>query len=327
MADTDMLAELFDDISVRNGGTLPAEVTLECNPVNVSREKLNTWKDMGITRLSLGVQSFRDKFLERAGRRSSRKVILSALDLIKMNGAFDLNIDLIQGLPGMATNDQIRDLKEALSFNPDHISWYGLILEEGTVLSDNWDERCTGAEDDGDAAWDSGRQLLEQNGYRHYEISNFCLPGKESRHNSMYWEMRPYLGCGPSAVSMMPGSGGLPLRFRTKEDIETFSSGHFVYRENEELLPADFLKDFLLMGLRLADGIDLKRFVRIFGRKAEDLFPRSLTLRCESGHLVLDEAVLRASSAGMDLLNTILVEIFCELDEMDLSDLSCRFLS
>jgi oxygen-independent coproporphyrinogen-3 oxidase len=327
MADHFLLASLFEDIALLEAGTLPEEVTLECNPRNVSRESLEAWRGMGITRLSLGVQSFRDEYLERAGRRSSRTDILSALDRIREDGRFNLNVDLIQGLPGMGGKAQLAELNEALSFEPDHISWYGLILEEGTLLAEEWEARRTGAEDEDESAWEEGCRLLEERGYRRYEISNFCRPGRESRHNSMYWRMRPYLGCGPAAVSMLPDADGRPVRFRTKEDLPAFASGDRSYTEKEVLSPVDFLKDFLLMGLRLAEGIDTARFKSIFGIHAESLFPRSLERWCAAELLVLDEAGLRASAAGMDLLNTILVSLFAELEDKDLSGLSCRFLS
>ncbi len=326
LADPDLLKSLFDKIALMNDGQLPEEVTLECNPVNISRESLRAWKGMGINRLSLGVQSFRDEFLRNAGRRSSRAAILAALERLQEDGSFNLNLDLIQGLPGMNGKDQLKDLEEALSFEPDHISWYGLILEAGTVLADQWESRRSGVEDDEEeAVWHKGCRLLADNGFRRYEISNFSRPGRESRHNSLYWKMRPYLGCGPAAVSMLPGEKRQPVRFRTKEDLRAFASGSCLYTEKESLSAADFLKDFLLMGLRLAEGIDLQRFEKIFTINAEDLFPRTLDKFCGTGLLNLDGSVLRAGSEGMDLLNTILLSLFSELDEKDLTGLSCLF--
>ena len=318
LADTDLMASLFDHIRRLNGNTLPEELTLECNPVNVSRQSLRDWRGMGITRLSLGVQSFQDEFLKRSGRRSSRKAILSALGAICGEGTFRLNLDLIQGLPGMEKQHQLADLKEALSYRPDHISWYGLILEEGTVLAQEWEARSTGAEDDGESAWEEGCLLLADKGFIRYEISNFCQPGCESLHNSMYWHMKPYLGCGPAAVSMLPAPDGVPVRFRTEADLGSYADGRIRYTEEEILSAGDFLKDFLLMGLRLAEGIDLKRFECIFGRTVSDLFPRSLDRWCSAGLLVKDRHVLRPTAAGMDLLNTVLVSFFEEMDEREL---------
>lgn len=327
LADPELLGILFEEIACQNGGSLPEEVTLECNPRNVSRESLRAWRDRGVNRLSLGVQTFRDAFLAKAGRRSSRKGILSALEQIREDGGFRLNIDLIQGLPGMDGKDQLADLNEALSYSPDHISWYGLILEEGTPLAEEWETRRTGVEDEDESVWEVGCRLLEEKGLMRYEISNFCRPGCESRHNSMYWMMKPYLGCGPAAVSMLPRSGEGPVRFRTKEDLPAYAAGEWSYTENEVLAPADFLKDFLLMGLRLAGGIDRSRFKGIFGIDWGALFPRALERWCAAGLLVQDDAGLRASAAGMDLLNTLLVSLFAELEEKDLSGLSCRFPS
>jgi oxygen-independent coproporphyrinogen-3 oxidase len=150
------LSLLLAQVSELNKGVLPGEVTLECNPSNVTRDRIDAWKSMGITRISLGVQSFQDTFLKKAGRQSSRSLILNALTQLRDASCFDLNIDLIQGLPGMTQQDQIQDLKEAVSWQPDHISWYSLILENGTVLKDQWSHRNGFLEEDNDLAWETG---------------------------------------------------------------------------------------------------------------------------------------------------------------------------
>jgi len=312
---SELMSGLLEYIKQANGGTLPDEVTMECNPGNVSPQKLQEWNQAGINRLSLGVQSFQDEFLRNAGRNSSREKILRALEMIRNFSAFNLNIDLIQGLPGMTREDQIRDLEEALTWEPDHISWYSLILEEGSVLESEWEERNGGVQPDNDRIWEEGCALLEQAGYNRYEISNFCRTGKESRHNTSYWKLRPYLGCGPSAVSMLKNETGAVERFRTVPESLDYSRGIFRYDERENLSPQDLLKDFILMGLRLKKGIQLSDFISISGYPVENLFPESLAKWIEAGCLILNDRFIAPTGRGMNVLNSILVDLFSELDE------------
>ncbi|MDA3957731.1 radical SAM family heme chaperone HemW [Oceanispirochaeta sp.] len=323
---SESLSGLLLSVQKINKSFLPSEITLECNPSNVTVEKMKAWKDMGITRISLGVQSFQDVFLKKAGRLSSRELILKALTLLKEASCFELNIDLIQGLPGMRGEDQLKDLEEALSWKPDHISWYSLILENGTVLEDSWEDRNGSLVEDNDLSWESGCLFLENAGYERYEISNFCREGKKSLHNSSYWKLDPYLGCGPSAVSMLKDSSGLIRRFRTRADALNYSRGKFEYEDCESITSIDFLKDYLLMGLRLSEGIHLQTFEGIFGKTASELFPCSLKRWIERECLIQDCFSIRPSSRGMNLLNSILISIFEELDEQK-SPLSLRWPS
>jgi putative oxygen-independent coproporphyrinogen III oxidase len=315
LVNAEHLKTLLDEIRSLNNGFLPDEVTIECNPRNVNKENLNIWAAAGINRISLGVQSFQDQFLVKAGRQSSRIAILHALELLKKyTNSFNLNIDLIQGLPGMTKVDQLKDLDEALQWHPDHISWYSLIMEEGTVLSENWESRNLNIKVDNDDVWLSGCRFLEQMGYIRYEISNFCLSGKESIHNSSYWKMQPYLGCGPAAVSMLRDTDGTIKRFKTKADAESYSRGQIVYDEVEVLKASDFLKDYLLMGLRITQGIDLQRFTDVFGIEIHDILPKSLKRWIEQGCLTINEASLKCTDQGLDLQNSILISFFEEID-------------
>jgi len=309
------LGEMLEGVKQNNKGILPSEVTLECNPGNIRTSRLREWKQMGVTRLSLGVQSFQDDFLIKAGRKSNRKQIIHALELISRFSYFNVSLDLIQGLPGMSRSDQLRDIEEALSWNPDHISWYSLILEEGSILEKEWDIRNGDLQIDNDAVWEDGCSLLENSGYNRYEVSNFCKKDKESRHNKNYWKLNPYLGCGPSAVSMLRNQSGRAVRFRTVPESREFSSGSFLYDQCETLSSIDFLKDFILMGLRLKEGIGEAVFSGIFGYPPELLFPDSLKKWMDAGGLMKNDHALMPTRLGMNLLNSILIDLFSELDE------------
>ena len=310
----ELMTSLFSTITRVNGGSLPPEVTLECNPENVTPEALVLWMSCGINRISLGVQSFQDEFLIRAGRNSSRKKILRALKLLKKESSLTLNLDLIQGLPGMTAEDQLADLVDAVSFDPEHLSWYSLTLEQGTVLDTEWDTRQNRdlSPEMEEQIWVEGCLLLFRKGYSRYEVSNFARPGRECLHNKAYWKMNPYLGCGPGAVSMILNEHGQLQRHRIAKDVSSFAAGKIIRDQIEQPDPVEFLKDYLLMGLRLRDGISLKEFGKIFGHPPEAFFFR--TLSSHSSLIMQDKGFLKTTKEGLDVLNPLLIDLFEEID-------------
>ena len=313
----ELIASLMDSLFRINGNRLPREVTMECNPVNVTSRSLAVWQSGGINRISLGVQTFRDPFLRKAGRKSSEKKIHKAIPLIKSQPGLNLSLDLIQGLPGMSGRDQLADLEEAVRYNPDHISWYTLSLEGGTVLTEQWEDRQDlniSAETE-EQIWQEGCRLLEQNGYERYEVSNFAKPGRQCLHNKAYWRMKPYLGVGPGAVSMVREDQGKIRRHRVIRDVEAFASGKRDKDDVEILCPIDFMKDYFLMGLRMKEGINLKSFKNIFGFYPENFVSLTIEENLLKGNLARDDDFLFLTEKGLDLLNPILVEFFTELEE------------
>ena len=314
--DPALIISILEKVKSVNRGSLPEEVTLECNPENIRPSSLEIWRSGGVNRISMGVQSFQDEFLERAGRNSRRQTIIKALGYLKDCPDFSVSLDLIQGLPGMNRKAQLKDLQEAISFQPDHISWYSLSLEEGTVLYDQWDKRqnLTLEEQEGDRIWKEGCLQLDQSGYKRYEVSNFAIKGCESRHNRAYWKMQPYLGCGPGAVSMVLNEDGEIERHRVVRDVPSYAAGQVKQEDREIIEGPDFIKDFLLMGLRMAEGVDLRSFSSIFGRPIEECIPGSLNKYLKNDFLFYSGNSLRATPAGLDMLNTMLIAFFNELD-------------
>ncbi len=284
------------------------EVTLECNPSNISPEAVEAWKEMGITRISLGVQTFQKGVLNRLGREGKPEDILRGISIIQERSAMDLSVDLIQGLPGMEPLEGLADLQQAIKLGVDHLSWYSLTVEEGTVLG-----KRGYTPPEVDEVWEKGCRLLQEAGYERYEVSNFARNGKESEHNKGYWQMEPFMGCGPSAVSMLPHRGGDLHRFKTEAELIRYSQGEFRYSEYEILSPLEQLKDLLLMGLRLKKGIPLETFQGKFSRSPQELFPQTLETWIASGELLMDES-LRPSHRGMDRLNPILISLYRELE-------------
>ena len=171
------------------------EFSIEINPETVDEELLIFLEDSPITRLSIGIQSFNDKHLKILGRNCTSGKGKHALDLLK-NTEKDINIDLISSIPGQTLQESINDINEAFSFSPSHISLYSLTIEENTPIAEKINSK-----DIDDEVWIKASEYLKSSGFDHYEISNFSLPGKQCLHNLNYWNMNPYIGCGPAAVS------------------------------------------------------------------------------------------------------------------------------
>jgi oxygen-independent coproporphyrinogen-3 oxidase len=234
-----------------------AEVTLEVNPDDVSAERLAGWKAIGITRLSIGVQSFREERLRFMGRAHDAQQSRDSLRLIAAAGLTSWTMDLIYGLPGMTMEEWDEQLTTALHFAPPHISAYCLTVEDRTALDHQVKKGLVSMPGDADQAAQFDRLIdrLEAAGHMQYEISNFALPGHHSRHNSSYWAGVPYLGIGPSAHSF----DGAHRRWNVAHNIRY---AHGVQRgerywEEETLTPVQVVNEMLLTGLRTAAGVDL----------------------------------------------------------------------
>lgn len=248
------------------------EITMEMNPESVTEEKLVAAKKAGVTRLSLGIQSFNDKALKTVNRHCTSTKARESLELIKSNWDGQLNLDCIAGLPGQNLNEFITSLNEIISFNPDHISMYTLTVEEGTPLYKKIEEGIIEHDPDkADEHWMKGRELLEAKGYIQYEVSNFSKPGKESRHNMTYWMQQDYSGIGAGATGTVYGTKS--LRWTNTQDIEKYiqfwtNTGNLlesaIPREIEEIDSDTREFEFLMMGFRTTMGVNSARYKKLF---------------------------------------------------------------
>ncbi|MFG6396603.1 MAG: radical SAM family heme chaperone HemW [Muribaculaceae bacterium] len=246
------------------------EFTIEANPEDISIGKINTWRGLGINRISIGIQSFNARELSAIGRQHSAEASSLALEALQQSG-INYSADLIYGLPGQSIEDWTENLNRLLSFRPPHFSAYLLSYEPGTRL---YAMRENGKVSESDEAtvcrmYDILCRSAERNGYGHYEISNFALPGMEGRHNSAYWNLTPYLGLGTSAHSF---DGFLrrynPLNIR--QYVTETAEGKTVYEIDDETNLNRF-NDYVITSLRTRDG-----FCEDF---AETKFGRELTTR------------------------------------------------
>jgi oxygen-independent coproporphyrinogen-3 oxidase len=242
-----------------------AEITIECNPSSLSPMLLRTYHKLGINRISLGVQSFNDKHLERLGRIHSSKEAIGSFHLIREAGFENISIDLIYGLPAQTLSEWIDDLKQAIDLGPEHISAYNLIIEPETPFgqlyakgrlrlpSDETQNLMYGALD----------VHLSKAGYDRYELSNFSKPGLECRHNVKYWHLLPYLGLGPAAVSFDGAN-----RTRNLPALSAYVKATSVLtsppRETEFLDANKLLSEAIMMQLRLCEGLSCNELMTRF---------------------------------------------------------------
>ncbi len=198
------------------------EFSIEINPETVDEELVIFFKDTPLTRLSTGIQTFSDRHLQILGRKSTSDNCFKALELLSETDC-DLSLDLISSIPGQSIDDCIHDIKTASAFNPSHISLYSLTIEENTPIAASYKES-----DIDDEIWAASAEYLKNSGFKHYEISNFALNGKKCLHNMNYWKMKPYLGCGPSAVSTL-FRDNRPVRFFNTSDLSLYMEEEKAY--------------------------------------------------------------------------------------------------
>ncbi len=316
-----------------------AEVTLEANPGDVTLEKAASWLDAGFNRVSMGVQSFDDGLLETLGRRHDAEEAVRSFELLREAGFKNRSLDLMFGLPGQSLKQWTDSMEQALALEPDHVSLYGLQLEAGTPLEASVRLGRTARPDDDLAAemYLGAEATFAKAGFRHYEISNWALPDRESRHNLVYWRNGPYLGLGPGAHSSLFGyrfantrsprwymrSLGLepdtarefpalsaatprwePLPDSTPEVLRRMS-GHGPVDFVEETTPQLELAETMMMGLRLDVGISKADFESRFGRTLRDVFGHEIGELVSQGLLVEDSVGIRLSDRGRLLGNEV----------------------
>jgi oxygen-independent coproporphyrinogen-3 oxidase len=242
-------------VSVSDASAL-SEVTLEANPDDVSMDKLRQWKEMGINRLSMGVQSFFDRHLEWMNRAHNASQADFAIRAAKDMG-FELSIDLIFGIPGSTAEEWAFNLEKAVSYDIQHLSCYGLTLEDNTPWKKLVSTRQYPLPSDELASeqFTYAMEFLSENGWVHYEISNYCRPGFVARHNTSYWQGKPYTGLGPSAHSFDGGSRSWNIA-DINAYVSALNAGNLP-EEREILGVREKYNEYVMTGLRTIWGVDL----------------------------------------------------------------------
>ncbi len=279
------------------------EITCECNPATADLGKLTALRLLGINRLSIGVQSADKTELSLLGRAHSFEDFLVCFRDARKAGFDNISVDLMYGIPAQTVKSFENTLKQVISLSPDHISAYGLKIEEGTPF---WRQQTTLSLPDEDSEWEMYRlcsELLGQSGYRKYEISNFAREGKESRHNLRYWNRMEYLGFGVAAHSCFGGT-----RFGNSRDLSAFLRGEDITAEHVTLTAADERYEYLILGLRLTQGISEKEFFARFGCSFEEFYPRTEEL-IRMGYLRRENGRIAFCDRGFFVSNAILSDL------------------
>lgn len=303
---TSILNELHRNFTIEAG----AEITLEANPGTVTANKLAAWKEAGANRLSIGLQSADDRELALLGRIHTWQDFLDTYGLARHEGFTNINVDLISAIPGQNAHSWKKSLEAVTGLEPEHISAYSLILEEGTPFYEKYRERgeegIPGEEEE--AAIDEvTRQVLEGGGYARYEISNYAKEGYACRHNLGYWERKEYLGLGLGASSFIDRT-----RFKNTPDLARYlagtGNGGGLVRDIEQLSRSGEMEEFMFLGLRKLGGISKNAFRAYFGQDIEDIYGPILEKLCRKGLLCVSGDVIRLTGRGIDLSNVVFVE-------------------
>ncbi len=286
-----------------------AEITTECNPGTVTKEKLTAFRDMGINRISIGVQSFKDSELSLLGRIHTGEDAISCVMAAKEAGFDSVSLDLMSALPGQTMKDLMENLETAVSLSPDHISCYSLILEDGTALKAMAEEGKLPpfpGEDLDRAMYHETGRFLQEHGYPRYEISNYARPGFECRHNIGYWTGDEYLGLGLGAASLVSHT-----RFsntRKMDEYLVLKDLPEIRRETEHLSRKDEESEFMILGLRMTEGVLENDFEERFKTPIDSVFGDVIQKHVLDGLLVRTDGRIRLTGYGLDVADYCLCD-------------------
>lgn len=301
------------------------EITIEVNPGTVTENKLLDYKNAGINRLSIGLQETSHKLLKQIGRIHTYEEFLGTYNLARKVGFKNINVDLMIGLPNQNIANIKDSLQKIINLNPEHISVYSLILEEGTKLYKKYEEKQIELPDEElerNMYW-YVKNTLENNGYIHYEISNFAKPGYESKHNVSCWNQEEYIGFGVAAHSYINGArysnttnieeyirnvGVLSVR-DAKEEYQTAPIRQIINNSyqiiHEIQTKEDMQKEYILLGLRRIEGVSVQKFKNKFGENPIFLFRNELNKLVEENLIIVDGDNIKLTNKGLDLANLV----------------------
>ncbi len=278
------------------------DITIEVNPGTVIKRKLEQYKRLGINRISIGLQSTNDKLLKQIGRIHNYQQFKEVYQDIKETGFENVNVDLMIGLPNQSIQDIKKDLKDIIDMNPNHVSVYSLIVEEGTKMEQlikSGELQLPDEELERQMYW-YVKNTLELNGYEHYEISNFAKKGKESKHNLNCWEQKEYVGLGVAAHSYLNG-----VRYSNPIFNSNYEWDFKHKKIEEEQTIDDMKKEYMLLGLRKINGVSIQKFKEKYGENPIFLYKNELEELVNDGLLDIDGDWIRLTNKGIDLANLV----------------------
>lgn len=306
------IADLMDQIRAHFQVSADAEITIECNPGTLTREKLAIYKGCGINRLSMGVQSADNAALKLLGRIHTYEDFLESFELARKTGFKNINLDIISGLPMQKEGDYEKSLKKLLRLRPEHLSVYSLLIEEGTDFYRMYGEDAKIREQGGEPKLLPSEEternivhrtaaLLAESGYHQYEISNFARNGKESRHNLGYWRRNEYLGLGLGAASLIENR-----RFHNTRELTDYLKYDFSPQDEEVIDKKGQMEETMFLGLREIRGVEKAEFYRRFGVAMRNVYGKVIDEMASDGLLLETEKNVRLSERGLDVANYVM---------------------
>lgn len=312
------IGSLVDSVERLFGFTERPEITLEANPGTLEGggvEKLRGFRDTGVNRLSFGVQSFDQRHLQSLGRIHDAADAEAAVGAAREAGFDNLSCDLIFAVPGQTLRDWERDLRRLLSHGPEHVSTYSLTYEPGTALTARMRAGKVVAADEEEerAMYEAAITMLGEAGYRHYEISNFAIAGREARHNLAYWTWRDYLGVGAGAHGFSRlGSGCGPWgeRYANRRlPVDYMGASEGTWADSRELIGRSAaMSEFVMLGLRLIDGFSTGAFQATFDCDVGSAFADYRTLR-DGGFLTHASGTVKLTREGLMLADSVIARL------------------
>lgn len=311
----DILSEVHDGFFL----SPQAEVTIECNPGTLTKEKAEIYQKAGINRISFGLQSADNQELKMLGRIHTLEQFQESYDTARHAGFDNINIDLMSALPGQTFEDFQHTVDTVIEFQPEHISAYSLILEEGTKLYENIEKYPPLPDEDTERQmYEYACTALEGAGYKQYEISNFAKKGFACRHNLSYWERKDYLGFGIGAASLFK-----ECRYTNTEDIQQYiremqetKKGSLmswkrlsaIQRERKHLSPEEQMEEYVFLGLRKIAGISPAEFAHIFHVDIQSVYGEVLQKNIQNGLLQIQEGRIALTKRGIDISNVVMAD-------------------
>lgn len=324
-----LIGQILDTIRKVFAVDREAEITLEGNPDSLTKDRLIAYRQMGINRLSIGLQSANDEVLKRLGRVHNYDQFIAAYSNARQAGFANINVDLMSGLPGEEESSYVRTLAKVVRLQPEHISAYSLIVEEGTPLSGNRELLDILPDEEQDRRlYAKTKMFLANSGYERYEISNYARTGYACRHNTSYWTLKEYLGVGLGASSFLKicpqKVEAQYVRFKGRDClddyIEYFEARKFKrpeslvdwmergYEDIRFLKEKEQMEEFMFLGLRLAKGISKKEFFQRFLVDIGNVYGKIITEYTSMGLLCENGDRLYLSDAGIDVSNVVMAE-------------------
>lgn len=298
-----------------------AEISIECNPGTVTKEKLLAYRKAGINRLSIGLQTPNNDELKTLGRIHTFETFLQTYDMARNSGFTNINVDLMSSLPGQSKERFLAGLKKVVRLKPEHISAYSLIIEEGTPFYEKYEDdmerqakgeetRFLPGEEEVYETIRLTREYLQTEGYHWYEISNFAKPGKECRHNTGYWKRADYLGVGLGAASLIDN-----VRYANTSDLQLYvekwladEAGKGCTWDEEILTKTAQMEEFMFLGLRMTQGIKRSDFKECFGIEPEWAYADVLLSLKDEGLLKTEAGYIALTDKGIDVSNYVLAQ-------------------